>query len=442
MAAVALTTDRIAKLRGRYKPYDTRDAKVPGHLVRTQPTGKKDFYFAYRRHSDWRQQYYRIGPVEIGLAAARDIALRLAAEVAGRGDPASRRRVERQAAKAAKAEAEKERDKVAVRRFGAYLTGPYARHAEAEQKRGAEAIARIKAVFPQLLPLCLAEITMQSVMDWRADRLQSGIAATTVDREVSMLSTVLTHATRVSGLLAVNPLQGLKPLASASARTNWLRYLNDEEEMRLRDALRTRDTEMRAERARMNDWLAARGRPALADYPEHLADHLEPIVLTLFNTGLRFGELTQMRWSAVDFRTRLLTVQGDTAKTGKTRHVPMSREVLSVLSRWRTQAHAAPRDLAFPGRRGGELVDIKTAWRALLRRAGIERFRVHDLRHSFASRLVQRGVDLYKVQKLLGHASPTMTQRYAHLAPDHLAGAVAVLDRPQQGQQPENVARA
>lgn len=119
-------------------------------------------------------------------------------------------------------------------------------------------------------------------------------------------------------------------------------------------------------------------RRLLPVHPEHFADHLEPIVLTLFNTGLRFGEATHLRWSFVDFRTRLLTVDGATAKIGKTRHVPMSAEVLSLLSRWRTQAPAAPHDLVFPGRHGRELVDIKTAWRALLRRAGIGRFRVHD----------------------------------------------------------------
>jgi integrase len=218
-----------------------------------------------------------------------------------------------------------------------------------------------------------------------------------------------------------------------------VRFLHDDEEVRLREALTERDCDMRAKRAQMNRWLAARGQPLLPDYPEHFVDHLEPIVLTLFGTGLRFGELTHMRWSAVDLRSRMLTVDGDNAKTGRTRYVPMPAEIMSIMSRWRSRHHVALQDFAFPGKHGRPLVDIKTAWAALLRRARVENFRIHDLRHSYASRLVQRGVNLFLVQQLLGHTSPIMTQRYAHLGPNHLADAVAVLDEP-RWQQPARAA--
>jgi integrase len=69
------------------------------------------------------------------------------------------------------------------------------------------------------------------------------------------------------------------------------------------------------------------------------------------------------------------------------------------------------------------------AYYGALEKAGIEDFTFHDLRHTFATRLVQRGVDLYKVQRLLGHKTPSMTQRYAHHCPDSLRDGVAVLDR-------------
>ncbi len=431
MPAINLTMARIEALRPGSKPHDMRDAEVSGLVVRTQPSGRKVFYYRYRRVADFSQGTVLIGQVEIGLAAARKITLQLAAEVAAGGDPASRRRQTRAAAKQADMEAEAGRERAKLRRFGTYLTGPYATHAEAEQKRGAETVARIKAVFAGFLDLDISEITVKLVKDWRGERLKAGIAETTIDREVGMLSTVLTHAVQVSKLLAVNPLRELKPLVRAAAKTNKVRFLDEEEEEpRLRLALRERDASIRAERGRMNDWLAARSRPALPDCPQHFADHLEPIVLTLLGTGLRFGELTHLCWAAVDFRSRMLNVDGDDAKTGITRHVPMPTEVVSILSRWRMGRNVKPRDLVFPGKSGRPLVDIKTAWAALLRRADMENFRIHDLRHSYASRLVQRGVDLYRVQRLLGHASPTMTQRYAHLAPDHLADAVAVLDQP------------
>jgi integrase len=85
---------------------------------------------------------------------------------------------------------------------------------------------------------------------------------------------------------------------------------------------------------------------------------------------------------------------------------------------------SSPNDYIFPGEAGKRLTTIKTTWKALLKAAGISGFRLHDLRHTFASRVKRSGADLYTVQRLLGHSSPMMTQRYAHLQPDDLRAAV------------------
>lgn len=138
---------------------------------------------------------------------------------------------------------------------------------------------------------------------------------------------------------------------------------------------------------------------------------MTPAVLLSINTGLRRGELLKLRWSSIDFTRQLLTVDGANAKTRQTRHVPLNDEAMSVLIRWREQS-------------GGGLqvfeiaTGLKTALSHLLKRAKIAGFRWHDLRHHFASRLVQRGVPLNPVRDLLGHSSIAMTLRYAHLAPD------------------------
>src|SRR5207253_5955768 len=109
------------------------------------------------------------------------------------------------------------------------------------------------------------------------------------------------------------------------------------------------------------------------------------------------------------------------AKNRQTRHVPLNEEAMSALQRWREQSGSRRRlfDVA---------TGFRTAWEKLLKRATITRFRWHDLRHHFASRLVQHGVPLNTVRDLLGHSSVAMSLRYAHLAPDQRREAVAKLN--------------
>ena len=96
---------------------------------------------------------------------------------------------------------------------------------------------------------------------------------------------------------------------------------------------------------------------------------------------------------------------------------------MSLLRRWREQSDSGP--LVF-----GISTGFKTAWSQILKRARITSFRWHDLRHHFASRLVQLGVPLNTVRDLLGHSSVAMSLRYAHLAPDQRREAVAKRNRP------------
>ena len=79
---------------------------------------------------------------------------------------------------------------------------------------------------------------------------------------------------------------------------------------------------------------------------------------------------------------------------------------------------------------GGFLMNLNRDWYRGLKRSGLGDLRFHDLRHTFASRLVMAGVDLYRVQTLMGHKTPTMTLRYAHLSRQHLRAAFALLDGP------------
>jgi integrase len=194
----------------------------------------------------------------------------------------------------------------------------------------------------------------------------------------------------------------------------------------LRAALQARDGSRRDGRARFNAWRLERKYRTLPDYGTY-PDHIEPITLTALNTGLRRGELFGLQWGVVDLTAQRLTVRGASAKTGVTRHVPLNREVVEVLRAWRTCTPDAEDAYVFPGPQGERMTTLKTAWLKVAKAAKLKDFTFHDLRHTFASKLVMAGVDLNTVRELLGHSDIKMTLRYAHLAPEHKAAAVAKL---------------
>jgi integrase len=151
------------------------------------------------------------------------------------------------------------------------------------------------------------------------------------------------------------------------------------------------------------------------------------------NTGLRRGELFDLTWRDVDLEGEQVTVRAASAKSGKTRHVPLNQTALGTLEA-RQKDDSKPDDLVFQSpKTGGRLNNVKNSWQDLVDRAKLIDFRFHDTRHDFASRLVMAGTDLNIVRELLGHSTMEMTLRYAHLAPEHKASAVALLDNPKVG---------
>jgi site-specific recombinase XerD len=124
-------------------------------------------------------------------------------------------------------------------------------------------------------------------------------------------------------------------------------------------------------------------------------------------------------------------VRAATAKNDKEYYVPMSDLVFETLSLWQKQSkRTGPNNLVFPSPKTGEKMDsCDSAWENLLKKAEIENFRWHDMRHDFASQLVMMGADLNAVRELLGHADLKMTLRYAHLAPENKLQVVKMLDK-------------
>jgi integrase len=152
-------------------------------------------------------------------------------------------------------------------------------------------------------------------------------------------------------------------------------------------------------------------------------DHLRPIVILLAHTGMRKGEALGLTWNQVDFEKGIITLM-DT-KNNECRHVPMDETVKSTLRDINRNG-----EHVFPGLKPGKpLVWVELSFHNALEKSGIEDFKIHDLRHTFASNLVMAGVDLMTIKELLGHKTLEMTLRYAHLAPDHKMRAVKILDQ-------------
>ena len=167
---------------------------------------------------------------------------------------------------------------------------------------------------------------------------------------------------------------------------------------------------------------------------------LREIIGFALHTGMRQGEILNLQWQDVDFARGVLMVMQ--SKNGTRRTIPLNATVYELLAA-KQATTGASRSPVFTTPLGNEL-QVRYLVREFCEarnRAGIPDFRFHDMRHTFATRLVQRGVDLYKVQRLLGHKTSLMTQRYAHHSPESLREGVNVLDGPQPQRVSTNVAQ-
>jgi len=156
------------------------------------------------------------------------------------------------------------------------------------------------------------------------------------------------------------------------------------------------------------------------ELPQHLAD----MVTFSLATGLRRSNVTKLEWSQVDMQRNVAWIHGDQAKAGKPIHVTLNATAMAVLTR---QIGKHPRSVF--SYKGKPITQVNTkAWYKALKRAGIEDFRWHDLRHTWASWLTQNGVPLNVIQEMGAWESAEMVRRYAHLAPEQFAQHARVLD--------------
>jgi len=153
------------------------------------------------------------------------------------------------------------------------------------------------------------------------------------------------------------------------------------------------------------------------------AKHLEAIIITALNTGMRKGEILNLKWENVDFKNGYITVIE--TKNNENRNIPMNRQLTAILKNVKDKKQPGEYVFSIKGKPFGK---VDRAWWKALKESGIENFRFHDMRHTFGSRLGMAGVDIKTIQELMGHKDITMTMRYSHPTPEHKKRAVEILE--------------
>ena len=353
--------------RGNKIAYD--DA-VKGFGVRTTAAGGRAFILNYRRKLDGRERRYTIGSFpDWGTTAAREEAKRLKRAIDGGADPVGEQEDNRAAATVADLCVRFERD---------YLP----RNRPSTQRVYRQQIAT--DILPVFARTRVAAVSHADI-DGFHHRL-SARAPTHANRTLAVLSRMFSLAVRW-GWRADNPCKGVE----RNQETKRTRYLSG------------------AELARLS--------AALAELPDQSAANAVRLLLL---TGARRGELLAARWADIDLETGAWTKPGATTKQKTQHRVPLSEAACTLLAKMRGQADT---EWLFPARGGGHRPHVDAAWITARKAAKLNGVHLHDLRHTYASILASAGLSLPVIGALLGHSTPIMTQRYAHLTDDPLRQA-------------------
>jgi integrase len=349
------------------------DTEIKGFTVEVRPSGNRTFYLRYTDQSG-KQKQYRIGRYgDISFDQARKKARELkAAVVLGVGDPSQ-----------AKAEAK------AVITYGE-LAIQHLAHAKTYQKAYDTTRMYVRRhIVPRWGKMRLSDIGQRDIAKWLSEKDRDGLAPATVEKIKATLSRSFELALQwqLAGV-TVNPVRGIKRAKFNNSRN---RFLSPEEVKGLLLACgASKNTQLRS------------------------------IISLLLLTGARVSELLNAEWRHVDVDRKHWLIP--MSKTGKHRHVPLSQAALDIIEEL-PRFDDCPYLVPNPKTRL-PFTEMKRAWDTARTAAGLGDVRIHDLRHSAASFMINAGIDLFAVGRVLGHADHQSTMRYAHLANDTLLAAV------------------
>ena len=344
------------------------DSEMPGLYidVRASNPGTGVYYF---RHKDKNGKtcHQRLGRVcDLDFPEARKMAKTLKADIIVNGaDP-------RAEAKAQKA----------VLTFSEFFSNhylPYVKPRKRSWRRDEELYRlRIKEKFGNRR---LNQITRQQIQLFHTEVLASGLAPGSADSHLRFLKHAFNLAIDWGLLTEKNPAARIPLFAVDNKVEN---YLNDDQLENLLTVLRT-----------------DANRPVCQ------------IALFLVSSGVRLNEALRATWDQIDKENRVLKIPASNSKSKRIRSVPLNDAALEVLAQLDTEGKY---DHVFISKTGKPYTTIMKVWSRLRNKAGLPHLRLHDLRHSYASFLVNSGRTLYEVQQILGHSDAKVTQRYAHLS--------------------------
>ena len=244
-----------------------------------------------------------------------------------------------------------------------------------------------KAALKAFWDMPISQISKPLVMQWMTTYGKSRKAAT-VKMHFDYLSGCLNKAVEMD-LLEANPIHGMKKPTVINKRTRHLGESSQEEYESFIAVIDARD------------------------------DHMRTFCYIALYTGMRKSEILNLEWSFINWKESFIRLpRHKTAKHIGDKIVDMHDKVVSELKRWKPICRS--KTYVFPSASGFPIKDVKTAWATMVRQAEIEDFKIHDLRHTFASQMLMAGASLSDIASIVGHTDPRMTSRYAHLSRDHI----------------------
>jgi integrase len=237
----------------------------------------------------------------------------------------------------------------------------------------------------------LNELRKLEVSEYHGSLLEKNLSHATADHVIKLLRQMMNKAVEWD-VIPVSPISGIKLFNKDNRLENYLDHAD------LQRLLAVLDTDQN------------RGVCTVA--------------LFLLSTGARLNEALAAKWSDIDIGTKVWRISAETSKSKRVRSVPLNDSALEILEVLKKGNDERDRQHLFISEKTGErLGNVHKVWDRLRNKAGLPKLRLHDLRHQFASFLVNNGRTLYEVQKILGHSSHSVTERYAHLSSTALMDA-------------------